>query len=304
MELWDVYDREGNRTGRTHPRGTPLAPGDYHLAVTVTVVNSRGEVLLTRRSLEKTLMPGVWECPGGGVLAGETSREGAARELLEETGIQALPEELVFLARRTGPDWYMDDYGLRRDLAVEELALQPGETDAAQWMPLDQWEQEARAGKLFATGYTEALYTGVRGLAAAEELLDIYDQEGNRTGRTQWRGRPLALHWVRPGGGHHDLQQQRADLVYPAQPGEDGSAQHLGKPWGQRAGWGDQPGRGGPGAVRGDGHPGCAGGAGLSAPPADREYLYGYIRPAPGHSSGGSGPAAWRDSGGPVVPSG
>lgn len=192
MELWDVYDREGNRTGRTHPRGRPLAPGDYHLAVTVTVVNSRGEVLLTRRSLEKTLMPGVWECPGGSVLAGETSREGAARELLEETGIQALPEELVFLARRTGPDWYMDDYGLRRDLAVEELALQPGETDAAQWMPLDQWEQEARAGKLFATDYTEALYTGVRGLAAAEELLDIYDQEGNRTGRTQWRGRALA----------------------------------------------------------------------------------------------------------------
>ncbi len=119
MELWDIYDSDGALTGRTHPRGQPLAPGDYHLAVTVTVVDSRGRVLLTRRSREKTLCPGVWECPGGGVLAGETSREGAARELLEETGIAAAPEELVYLARRKGPDWYMDDYGLRRDLKAE-----------------------------------------------------------------------------------------------------------------------------------------------------------------------------------------
>ena len=198
MELWDIYDSDGALTGRTHPRGQPLAPGDYHLAVTVTVVDSRGRVLLTRRSREKTLCPGVWECPGGGVLAGETSREGAARELLEETGIAAAPEELVYLARRKGPDWYMDDYGLRRDLKAESLTLQSGETDAAQWMPLDQWEQKARAGELFATGYTERFYAGVHRLTeapadkpASAELLDVYDSAGNRTGRVCQRGAAL-----------------------------------------------------------------------------------------------------------------
>lgn len=199
MELWDVYDAYGGHTGRTHRRGEPLAPGDFHLAVSVTVVNGRGEVLLTRRSPEKPLMPGAWECPGGGVLAGETGPQAAARELLEETGIGAAPEELVYLARRRGPDWFLDDYGLRRDVEPEDLILQPGETDAAQWMPLALWEQRARAGELFATGYTEEYYAAVHRLAqgpadkpAPTERLDIYDREGNPTGHTCRRGAPLA----------------------------------------------------------------------------------------------------------------
>lgn len=199
MELWDIYDRDGALTGRTHSRGNPLAQGDYHLIVSVTVVNSRGEVFLTQRSAQKKLCPGLWECPGGGALAGETSREGAARELWEETGIQASPEELVYLARRVGPDWYSDDYGLRRDFPMESVVFQPGETEAARWMPLAEWEQKARAGELFATGYTEAYYAAVHRLAEPQEdkpvspeLLDIYDGDGNRTGRSIRRGEPLA----------------------------------------------------------------------------------------------------------------
>lgn len=165
MELWDIYDKDGAATGRSIRRGEPLAPGDYHLAVTVTVVNSKGQVLLTRRSGEKELCPGMWECPGGSVLAGETSREGAARELWEETGIKASPGELVYLARRTGPDWHMDDYGLRRDIDLESLRLQAGETDGARWMALAEWEQKARGEELFNTGFTEELYEGVHRLA-------------------------------------------------------------------------------------------------------------------------------------------
>lgn len=198
MELWDIYDADGVRTGRTHPRGEPLAQGDYHLIVSVTVVNSRGEVFLTRRSAQKELCPGEWECPGGGVLAGEISREGAVRELLEETGIAASPEELVYLARRVGPDWYSDDYGLRRDFSIDSVRFQPGETDAARWMPLAEWEQKARAGELFAIGYTERFYAGVHRLTEAPdkpapaETLDVYDNGGNRTGRTHRRGTALA----------------------------------------------------------------------------------------------------------------
>ena len=32
-ELWDVYDANHRLTGRTHRRGDPLAPGEYHLVV-------------------------------------------------------------------------------------------------------------------------------------------------------------------------------------------------------------------------------------------------------------------------------
>lgn len=172
MELWDIYDVNGNPAGRVHDRSQHLAPGDYHLAVTVVVVNSQREVLCTLRSKGKSVYPGVWENPGGGVLAGETSLVGAVRELGEETGIAAAPEELCFLCRRTatnpgGDGFLMDVYGLKRELVVEELALQFGEVDAAKWFPLDEWEQKARAREILAGAYSDHFFAAVRALVEA-----------------------------------------------------------------------------------------------------------------------------------------
>ncbi len=162
MELWDIYNENGELTGRTLERGGVQAPGDYHLAVTVTVVNSQGEVLCTLRSMEKSVYPGVWENPGGGVLSGETSLSAAVRERLEETGMSALPEELVFLSRRKAEGFFMDVYGLVRDVPAEELILQPHEVDGAKWVPIDEWEQKAKVREILAGDYTEEFFAAVR----------------------------------------------------------------------------------------------------------------------------------------------
>ena len=113
MELWDLYDEHRAPLGRTHQRGLPLAPGEYHLAVIVVIVNSRGEVLLTRRSPEKAVCPGWWENTGGAVQAGETSRQAILRELEEETGLAPRPEELTLLLQEDCRDGtHFDIYAL------------------------------------------------------------------------------------------------------------------------------------------------------------------------------------------------
>lgn len=170
MELWDIYDENGNLTGRTLERGAPQAPGEYHLAVSVVAVNSKKEVLCTLRSVDKPNMPGVWESPGGGVLAGETSLEGAVRELFEETGIRAAREELVFLSRRraeglNNEGFFMDVYGLRRDIPVDELILQPHEVDGAKWLDIDEWERKARDREILAGDYQDEFFARVRAMA-------------------------------------------------------------------------------------------------------------------------------------------
>ena len=144
MELWDLYDEHRAPLGRTHQRGLPLAPGEYHLAVIVVIVNSRGEVLLTRRSPEKAVCPGWWENTGGAVQAGETSRQAILRELGEETGLSPRPEELTLLLQEDCRDGtHFDIYALTWEGEPEDIHLQAGETDAARWMPLAEWEQAA-----------------------------------------------------------------------------------------------------------------------------------------------------------------
>lgn len=143
-ELWDLYDKDRNPLHRTHQRGLPLAPGEYHMAVIVVIVNRKGEVLLTRRAKEKDLCPGWWENTGGSVLAGETSLEAITRELREETGLAARPEEFTLLLREDcRTDAHFDIYALTWEGAPEDIRFQAGETDAARWVPLADWEAVA-----------------------------------------------------------------------------------------------------------------------------------------------------------------
>ncbi|GHV12704.1 hypothetical protein FACS1894219_06140 [Clostridia bacterium] len=87
IELWDVYDAEGNHTGRTHRRGEPLADGEYHLVVRVWIMNGNGEFFITRRTDGKDDGGGKWEVPGGSAVAGENSLEAVLRETHEEIGV-------------------------------------------------------------------------------------------------------------------------------------------------------------------------------------------------------------------------
>ncbi len=147
MELWDLYDENRIPLGRTHPRGEPLPEGTYHLAVIVVILNSHGEVLLTRRAKEKAACPGYWENTGGAARSGETPLQAIQRELREETGLVAKPEEFTLLLREDRrTDCHFDIFALTRDVKIEDIQFQPEETDAARWMPLKDWE--AVAGKV------------------------------------------------------------------------------------------------------------------------------------------------------------
>ncbi len=62
-----------------------LLPG-----VTAVVINARAEILLQLRRDTNT-----WAPPSGGVEPGETVAQCAMREVLEETGVEIMPEAIV-----------------------------------------------------------------------------------------------------------------------------------------------------------------------------------------------------------------
>lgn len=136
-EYNDIYDKDRNLTGRIHLRGTPWQPGEYGLVVCVWVYDGKGNILMTRRAPEKTF-PGTWENSGGAAKAGENSLQAIVRELYEETGIRAQPEEFELLDSGTDGNTHYDYYCLKREVKLEDIILLPGETDAVKWVTFEQ----------------------------------------------------------------------------------------------------------------------------------------------------------------------
>ena len=126
-ELWDVYDADRRPTGKLHRRGDFLKKGEYHLVVHIWLLNSKGEFLLTKRAPNKGF-PNTWETSGGAAQAGDDSLSAAIREVREETGLVAFPEnaQRIYTFRRE--DDFCDVWLVRQDFDINSVVLLPGET--------------------------------------------------------------------------------------------------------------------------------------------------------------------------------
>ena len=147
MEYNDIYDENRQLTGKVHRRGTPWKKGEYGLVVCVWVYDGEGKLLLTRRAKGKSFA-GTWENSGGAVKAGETSREAVSRELFEETGIFVEPEEFEYLDTDQDRNMFYDHYCVKRKVALKEIVLLPGETDACMWASFGKVNWMIRSGKI------------------------------------------------------------------------------------------------------------------------------------------------------------
>lgn len=134
-ELWDVYIRQRQLTGRTHRRGEPLAQGDYHMVANALVFKQDGALLVQQRSFKKMALPGGWVlATGGSVLQGETSLEGIQREVVEELGAQATQFERI----RTSweKDWFDDLYVTSITQPLDSLKIQTSEVEQVTWLSI------------------------------------------------------------------------------------------------------------------------------------------------------------------------
>ncbi len=134
MELWDIYDENKQRTGRTMKHNDwNMKPGDFHLTVLGVVQRPDGKFLITRRSMDKAWAPGHWEVPGGGVRAGEDSEAAVIREVAEETGldISKAEKKLALTYCRINPEekdnYFVDVYLIRFDFQTSDVRIQDSE---------------------------------------------------------------------------------------------------------------------------------------------------------------------------------
>ena len=136
MELWDIYDENKQPTGRTMVREDwNMKDDEFHLTVQAAIMRPDGRFLITRRKLTKSWGAGWWEVSGGGVLAGETSREAVIREVREETGLDvtSAKSDLAFTYRRDNHEeknnYFVDVYRFELDFDESDVTVQEEEVE-------------------------------------------------------------------------------------------------------------------------------------------------------------------------------
>ena len=176
-ELWDIYDLNKKKTGRTAERGVyEFQKGEYHIVVTAIIMNSKNEILISKRASHKK-HPLMWECNGGSILAGESSLDGILRELKEELGLEFTKKEAIFLKEirrdKVIPD-FKDLWLFRKDIGIKDVTFPDGEAIEAKWVTIDEFIEMFNKNEIVQTiDFDREDYNKALGIQQRESYLYI-----------------------------------------------------------------------------------------------------------------------------------
>lgn len=145
LEYLDILNDKGEKTGVSVPYDEAHEKGLIHLAAQVWILNSQGQLLLQKRSANKRAYPNLWDISAAGhVSSGETSVEGAMKEVREELGLKLEESELKLLfsleqhvVLNNGTyinNEFNDVYLVNKDVDVGDIKMQKEEVSEVKWM--------------------------------------------------------------------------------------------------------------------------------------------------------------------------
>lgn len=148
QEFMDVYDENKNKTGKIINREDrdKLNKNEFILCVHCWIINSKKEILITQRSMNKN-RGGKWENTHGGVKAGETSIKAMKRELKEELGIDIKDNELKLIKTVKKENVFRDCYIISKDIPLESISFNDSEVMDCKYVTLNQLEKIMQNGE-------------------------------------------------------------------------------------------------------------------------------------------------------------
>lgn len=135
MEKRDLYDINRNLTGETIFKDEPIPPNRRILVVLSFIQNSKGELLVQKRTPQKD---GTFAFTGGHPKSGETSVQGMITEISEEIGLTVSEDELKLIYTDMDDEVFFDLYYLKKDFDISSLTVQEEEVSYIQWNTIDE----------------------------------------------------------------------------------------------------------------------------------------------------------------------
>lgn len=138
MELLDVFDNNGNKTGRVVVRGdkSVVLSDNEHIAVGVIFIeNSEGKFLMQKTSIEKG---GEYSSTGGHIVSGEEPIVSIKREVLEELGIDVSNENIIELGYMLYDKPLRYLFYLKKDIDLDDVVVQKEEVEFVKYMSIEE----------------------------------------------------------------------------------------------------------------------------------------------------------------------
>lgn len=183
MEIFDVVDENGNPTGEKVERSVAHANGVRHRTAHIWIVRKvmdKWQVLLQKRAMTKDSFPGRYDTSSAGhIQAGYEPLESAIRELEEELGIVATPNQLEFAGtfrvqyeKEFHNKLFKDNeiafvYLYLGKVDIEQVMVQEEELECVEWFDLDDTYNECLA-------HNQKFCVPLKGLEIARDYLNEY----------------------------------------------------------------------------------------------------------------------------------
>ncbi len=116
----------------------------WHAITNIWVLNSKGEILCTRRASRVSGNPGMWQTyVGGHVKANATFSETARRELVEEIGLNITDDNLKLVEKGHREDTMhvYESYAILFNGDSSKFNFSDGEVSEAQWFRFEKYQQ-------------------------------------------------------------------------------------------------------------------------------------------------------------------
>ena len=166
MEYLDIVNEEGEPIGEIISRREAHEKGILHRTSHVWIIRTeegRTELLLQKRSETREAYPGMYDTSAAGhIPAGEEPLESIIREMKEELGIQAIPDQLKYIGvfpiryeKEFHGRMYRDNeinsvYVYEEPVEIDDLILQESEVSEVRWFDLDEvWKENGTENSRF-----------------------------------------------------------------------------------------------------------------------------------------------------------
>ncbi len=148
MERMNLYNNKKELLNKEFIResGEPQ-DGEYKLSTHVWIINNKKEFLIQKRSSSRKNNPSKWAFTGGAADYGETSLEGALREVEEELKVKSAKENIELILSLKREHDFVDVWLIKQNVDINDVFIQEEEVSEVKYVTINELESMIKNGE-------------------------------------------------------------------------------------------------------------------------------------------------------------